>query len=130
MDRLLDDFVDRLPFRKESGEQIWNPEIDVRETDNEIIVEAEVPGMDQKDVNVTIKDNVLTLKGEKKREQEEKEANYYRVERTYGSFMRTMMLPSRVSADKATAKYKNGVLRITVPKIEEVKPKEIAIEVK
>jgi HSP20 family protein len=130
MDHLFNDFIDRLPFPRESAQQIWNPEVDVREMDNEIIVEAEIPGMEQKDIDVSIKDNVLTLKGEKKMEKEEKEANYHRVERTYGSFVRSLMLPSKVSADKATAKYKNGVIKITVPKTEEVKPKEIAVEVK
>ena len=86
--------------------------------------------MNQKDVNITVKDNVLTLKGEKKQEEEVKEANNHRLERSYGTFARTFTLPTMVLADKASAKYENGVLRITLPKTEEVKPKEIAVEVK
>jgi len=130
MDRLFEDFMEKSPARAEPGAQIWNPEIDVRETETEIVVEAEIPGIDQKDVNVSIKDNMLTLKGEKKIEKEEKEANYYRAERTYGSFMRSFTLPTLVVADKVAAKYRNGVLTITLPKAEEVKPKEIPVEVK
>lgn len=130
MDRLFEDFMEKFPARSELGSQIWNPEIDVRETETEIVVEAELPGIDQKDVNVSIKDNVLTLKGEKKMEKEEKEANYYRAERTYGSFMRSFSLPTLVVADKVGARYRNGVLTVTLPKAEEVKPKEIPVEVK
>ena len=130
MDRLFDDFMDRFPARREAEEQTWSPDVDVQETDNEVIVEAEIPGMEQKDINVTIKDNVLTLKGEKKQEKEEKEANYHRVERTYGSFARSFTLPTMVVVDKVSAKYTNGILRITLPKSEQVKPKEIAVEVK
>ena len=130
MDRLFEDFMEKFPARSELGAQIWNPEIDVRETRTEIVVEAEIPGIDQKDVNVSIKDNVLTLKGEKKMEKEENEANYYRAERTYGSFMRSFSLPTLVVADKVGAKYRNGVLTVTLPKADEVKPKEIPVEVK
>jgi HSP20 family protein len=130
MDRLFDDFIDRFPARRETGEQMWNPDVDIRETDNEVVVKAEIPGMEQKDINISIKDNVLTLKGEKKQEKEEKEANYHRVERTYGSFTRMFTLPTTVVADKVTAKYNKGVLSITLPKTEEAKPKEIAVEIK
>ena len=130
MDRLFDDFIDRFPARRETGEQMWNPDVDIRETDNEVVVKAEIPGMEQKDINISIKDSVLTLKGEKKQEKEEKEANYHRVERTYGSFTRMFTLPTTVVADKATAKYNKGVLSITLPKAEEAKPKEIAVEIK
>ena len=130
MDRLFDDFMERYPARREMGEQLWNPDVDIRETDNEVMIEAEIPGMEQKDINVSVKDNVVTLKGEKKQEKEEKEASFHRIERTYGSFTRSFTLPTMVVADKATAKYKSGILRITFPKAEEVKPKEIAVEVK
>lgn len=130
MDSLFDDFMEQFPARRDLGDRMWSPEVDVHETDNEVVIKAEIPGMDQKDVNITVKDNVLTLKGEKKKEEEVKEANYHRLERSYGTFARTFTLPSMVLADKASAKYKNGVLSITLPKTEEVKPKEIAVEVK
>lgn len=132
MDRLFDDFMERFPARRGVGEHIWNPDVDIQDSENEVIVKAELPGMEQSDVDVSIKDNVLTLKGEKKQEQEkeEKEQNFHRVERTYGSFTRVFTLPTTVVADKAAAKFKNGILTITLPKAEEAKPKEIAIEVK
>ena len=130
MDRLFDEFMDRFPARREEGQQLWSPDVDVRETDSEVIVEAEIPGMEQKAINVSIQDNVLTLKGEKKQEKEEKQANVLRVERTYGLFSRSLTLPTMVMADKANARYTNGILKITLPKAEEVKPKEIAVEVK
>ncbi|UCE18269.1 MAG: Hsp20/alpha crystallin family protein [Gemmatimonadota bacterium] len=130
MDRLFEDFIQRFPARRDLGDRMWNPDVDVHETDHEVVVEAEVPGMEQKDIHVTIKDNILTLKGEKKQEKEVKEADYHSVERSYGSFARTFALPTLVVADKASAKYENGVLKITLPKAEEVKPKEVAVEVK
>ena len=130
MDRLFDDFMERFPARRGVGEQIWNPDVDIQDSENEVIIKAELPGMEQSDVNVSIQDNVLTLKGEKKQEKEEKEQNFHRVERTYGSFTRVFTLPATVVADKAAAEYKNGILTITLPKVEEAKPKEIDIEVK
>jgi HSP20 family protein len=130
MDRLFDDFMERFPARKDFGDRMWSPDVDVHETDSEVVVKAEIPGMEQKDINVTIKDNVLMLKGEKKQEKEKKETNYHRIERTYGSFSRSFTLPTMVVSDKATAQYKNGILTITLPKTEEVKPKEIAVDVK
>jgi len=130
MDRLFDEYMERFPARREIGERMWSPDVDVHETGNDVVVEAEIPGLDQKDITVSIKDNVLTLKGEKKQEKAIKEANYHRVERSYGSFARSFTLPTGVVADKASATYDNGVLRITLPKSEEVKPKEIAVEVK
>ena len=130
MDRLFGDFMERFPVRRDLEDRLWDPDIDIHETDNEVVLEAEVPGMEQSDINVTIRDNVLTLKGEKKQEKKVKEADYNRVERSYGSFARTLTLPTLVVADKASAKYENGVLKITLPKAEEVKPKEIAVEVK
>jgi HSP20 family protein len=130
MDRLFDEYMERFPARREMRERMWTPEVDIHETENDVIVEAEIAGMDQKDIHVSIKDNVLTLKGEKKQEKEVKEANSHRVERSYGSFARSFPLPTTVLADKASATYENGVLKITFPKSEEVKPKEIAVEVK
>ena len=130
MDRLFDDFMDRFPTRRGSEERMWSPEVDIHETEDEVVVEAEIPGMNQKDINVSIRDNVLTLKGEKKQEQKEQNANYHRVERTHGTFTRVFTLPTTVVADKATATSKAGIVHLTLPKAEEAKPKDIAVQVK
>lgn len=125
-DRLFSDFINRGIFRLSDE---WAPGVDVVETKDEVVVRAEVPGMTKEDISVTLQDNVLTLRGEKKQEQAQNDATYHRVERMYGSFVRSFTLPTLVLADKVRAHYKNGVLEITLPKAEEVKPKEISITV-
>ena len=130
MNHLFDNFFTGWPEpRKGLLEGEWAPSIDVSETDDEITVTAELPGVKQEEVDITIADDVLTLKGEKKEEKEVKEKNYHRIERSYGSFQRSISLPAGVQADKATATYKDGVLIIAVPKAEEAKPKQIKIDV-
>lgn len=130
MNRLFDDFFTALPERRrELLEGEWLPSIDVAETDDSVVVKAELPGVNQSDVDITIVNDVLTLKGEKKEEKEIKKENYHRVERSYGSFQRTVSLPTGVQADKAKAVYKDGILTVTVPKSEEAKPKTIKINV-
>lgn len=125
MDRLWDSFLEGgLRKRGEEGE--WLPSLDVAETKNELVVKAEVPGMDPKDIDISLSDGVLTIKGEKR---QEKEADYHVVERSYGSFMRSVQLPKEVQSDKISASYKNGILRITLPKSEEAKKKEVKIKV-
>jgi HSP20 family protein len=111
----------------DSGE--WFPSLDVSETKNEIVVKAEVPGMDPKDIDISLSNGTLTIKGEKKQEREEKEEDYHLVERHYGSFMRSVMLPTEVKQDKINASYKNGVLKVVLPKFEEAKKKEVKIKV-
>jgi HSP20 family protein len=103
------------------------PALDVSETDKEIVAKAELPGMDPKDVEVTLRDNVLTIKGEKKFEGEEKKDNYHRIERSYGSFQRSISLPASVKEDAVKAKFDKGVLTITMGKQEEAKVKTIPI---
>lgn len=130
MNRLFDSFFTGWPERrKDLLASEWAPSIDVAETDEEIVVTAELPGVKQDEVDITITDDVLTLKGEKKEEKEVKEKNYHRVERSYGSFQRSISLPTGVKSDEAKAAYKDGVLHITVPKAEEAKPKQIKIDV-
>ena len=130
MNRLFDNFSTGWPdTRKGLLEGEWAPSVDVAETDEEITVTAELPGVKQEEVDITIADDVLTLKGEKKEEKEVKEKNYHRIERSYGSFQRSVSLPAGVQADKAKATYTDGVLTITVPKAEEAKPKQIKIDV-
>jgi HSP20 family protein len=127
MDRFWDSFSEGgLRKRTEEGEE-WLPSLDVGETKNELVVKAEVPGMDAKDIDVSLSDGMLTIKGEKKQGREEKEADYHLVERSYGAFTRFIQLPTEVQSDKISASYKNGILKITLPKSEEAKKKEIKI---
>jgi HSP20 family protein len=107
----------------------WFPMVDITETKDEVIVKAEVPEMSKEDVSVSLQDNILTLRGEKKQEKEEKGKTFHRVERSYGSFARSFTLPTAVLAGKVKATYKDGILQITLPKAEEVKSKEIPISV-
>lgn len=107
----------------------WAPPVNIYETENDIVLKAELPGVDPKDVEIRIEDNTLYLKGERKFEQEVKEQNYHRVERSYGSFARSFSLPNSIMADKVKAEYKDGLLRLTMPKREEAKPKTIKIDV-
>jgi len=124
-DRFLEDFEwpDGL-----SKEMTFMPALDVSETENSLIVKAEVPGMEQKDIDINLSDGLLTITGEKKHEKEDKEENYHCVERHYGRFTRTMRVPFDVETDKVDATYKDGVLKITLPKSETAKPKKIEIK--
>ena len=105
----------------------WSPSVDIFENDNEVVIKAELPGMDAKNIEVRLENNVLLLKGERHFEKEAKEENYHRVEREYGSFSRSFSLPTAVDGDKVNAEYKDGVLKIVLPKKEERKPKPIKI---
>ena len=107
----------------------WAPAVDIYETENSIVLKAELPGIDPKDVEVRVEDNTIYLKGERKFEKETKDENYHRVERSYGSFARSFSLPNSIDADKVVAEYKDGVLNLTLPKREEAKPKTIRINV-
>lgn len=127
MNRLFDDFFGRPVTRAGWTEEAWCPCVDVSETKDNVIINAEIPGMSKEDVKVSVQDNILTLSGEKKQEREQKDANYHRIERSYGSFSRSFTLPTSVQPDKVKATYKDGMLKITLPKSEEVKPKEIPI---
>jgi HSP20 family protein len=129
MDRLWDSFFEGGLRKRTEGAGEWLPSLDVAETKNEIVVKAEVAGMDPKDIDISLSDGVLTIKGEKKQEKEEKEADYHLTERSYGSFTRLVQLPKEVQSDKISASYKNGILKITLPKSEEAKKKEIKIKV-
>lgn len=107
----------------------FSPLIDIAENENEILITAEIPGMDQKDLEVDLSEWVLTIKGEKKEEKEERRENYHRVERSYGSFSRSFTLPCEVQEDKVEAKYEDGILSLTLPKAESSKKKTIPIKV-
>ncbi len=107
----------------------WAPPVDIFENENNIVLKAELPGVDPKDVEVRVEDNTLYLKGDRKFEKETKEENYHRIERAYGSFARSFSLPNSIDAEKVTADYKDGLLTLTLPKREEAKPKAIKINV-
>jgi len=128
MDRLWDSFLEGRPLRRAEDGREWLPSIDVSETKNELVIKAELPGLDPKDIDISMNNGYLTIKGEKKHEKEEKDENYHLIERSYGSFTRSVRLPREVQNDKITASFKNGVLRVTLPKSEEAKKKEIKIK--
>lgn len=108
---------------------IREPAVDLYEEKDEIVAKAELPGMTKDDIQVNITDNLLTIKGEKKKEEEVKEKDYYRSERSYGAFARRVALPTEVNVEKISASFKNGVLEIHLPKSEEAKKKEIKVKV-
>lgn len=108
----------------------WSPACDIYETDDEIVVKAELPEVKKEDVHVSIENNALTIRGERKFSEETKKENWRRVERSYGEFMRSFTLPSFVDASKVNAEFKDGMLRVTLQKREETKPKQIEVKVK
>ncbi len=125
MNRMLDNFFNR----ESSYGADWKPVVDVAETENDIVVKAEIPGIDPKDIDISITGDKLTLKGEKKEEKENTGKCYHRVESSYGSFKRVINLPASVDVDKVKAEGKNGLLEITLPKKEESKTKKINVKV-
>ncbi len=127
MDRLFDTMLGRYP--RERTEGLWSPLVDVEETKDNIIARVELPGMKKDEIKVTLINNMLTVSGERKHASEEKGKTYYRIERAYGKFQRTVELPTEVVAEKAKATYKDGILELVIPKSEKAKEKEIAIEV-
>jgi HSP20 family protein len=129
----LHDEVNRLfgaSLRRQSGfDEVFSPAIDVAVEKDNVIVNADLPGLTKDDVSVTLQDNYLTIRGEKKHETEQKEANCFLSERIYGSFTRTIELPMAVDASKIEARFKDGVLQVTLPKTEDAKPKQIEVKV-
>lgn len=128
IDRIFDRFLSWSPFEREVSELAWYPSVDVSETPTDVIVKAEIPGVDPKDIEVTICGDSLTIKGERKKEEEQKDENYHRIERSYGAFARTLKLPAEVDQDKAEAVYKDGILKLTLPKIKPEPAKKIEIK--
>ena len=128
MDRLWEAFFEGRP-RRRTDEGEWLPSVDVSETKNDLVVKAELPGMDPKDIDISLSDGHLIIKGEKKQEREEKEEDYHFIERSYGSFTRSIQLPKEVKHDKINASYKNGILKVVLPKSEAAKTKETKIKV-
>ena len=119
---------DLMGWNRNNALSSWAPNVDIVETEDSYQIHAELPGITEDEVNVTLNNNVLTLSGEKKQEVKDEKENYVRVERTYGKFERSFSLPSNIVADKVDADYKDGVLTITVPKAEEAKSRTIKIK--
>jgi HSP20 family protein len=125
MNRLFEDAV-----RGEEKDLItssWAPAVDIYETENELVLAAEVPGVEEKDVEISVEDNTLSIRGERKFQKETKEENYHRIERSYGSFYRSFTLPSYIDQEKIHAEHESGVLKVHMPKKPEVKPRKVRI---
>jgi HSP20 family protein len=127
MNRLFEDAGRVWRTDEPSATTSWSPAVDIFETEGEIVVKAELPGMDRKDITLNLENNVLTLRGERRFEKETKDENYHRIERSYGTFSRAFSIPASVDEEKIRADYKDGVLKIALPKKEQAKPKQIRI---
>lgn len=133
MRSLFDDFFDvvETPGRGRRSwfeGAMWEPAIDLIDQKDKLVAKVELPGVDKKDVKISLTENNLTIQGEIKKEEETKKENYYYRERAYGNYARTISLPTEIDKDKISAKFKNGILEVTMPKKPEVQPKEISIE--
>jgi HSP20 family protein len=127
MNRLFDDAGRGWRSEEPAATTSWSPSVDIFETEGEIVVKAELPGMDRKDIALHLENNVLSLRGERRFVKETKEENYHRIERSYGNFSRSFSIPATVDEEKIRADYKDGVLKIILPKKEQAKPKQIKI---
>lgn len=112
---------------EDAAEGTWSPAVDIHETEDDIILKCELPGMKQVDIQIEIRENVLTIKGERMQESEAEKDNYHRVERAFGAFHRSFTLPGAIKQEKVKATYKEGVLKVAMPKAEATKPKRIKI---
>ncbi len=126
MSRLLDESFGRA-YRPD-GPEAWEPVVDIEEQPDKYTVRAELPGMRLEDIKITLKDNQLVIRGEKRREEEKKDSTYHRVERVYGQFERAFRLSRAVQSDKIEAIYRDGVLEVSIPKADEAKPREIPVK--
>ena len=129
MNRILGDLVPGATRGEEFLTGTWVPKVDIYETEGSIVVKADIPEIDRKDVKIKVEENVLTLSGERRMDKEVKEESYHRIERSYGSFSRSFTLPGTVDQEKITATFKDGVLKIDLPKKVESTPKEVKIEI-
>jgi HSP20 family protein len=128
INRLFEDFFPETTFDSLKGfEGTWNPVVDIYDTDNSTVIKADLPGIKKEEIAINIEGNILSLTGERKHDDEVKKENFYRRERAYGMFKREFTLPATVDHDKINAEFKDGVLKIEIPKPEEKKPKNIAV---
>jgi HSP20 family protein len=123
-------FENAFPGRADSSAMTaWAPSVDIYETENELVLKADLPDVSEKDLDIRVENNMLTIRGERKFEQKVKEENYLRIERTYGSFSRSFSLPNTINTEAIKADYKNGVLTVEIPKRAESKPKQVKVNV-
>ncbi len=127
MNRLFDDAGRTWRTDEPAATTSWSPSVDIFETEGDIVVKAELPGMDRKDIQLNLENNVLSLRGERKFQKETKDENYHGIGRSYGVFSRSFSIPTTVDEEKIRADYKDGVLKIILPKKEQAKPKQIKI---
>lgn len=128
VNRLFDDMFPQIRQTDDMGLMEWRPVVDTYEKDNAIVVNAELPGVKKEDISIDVKNNILTISGERKHEEKVNEDNFYRSERFYGKFQRSFSLPDNVDADKVDAVYKDGVLEVTIPKTEDSTRKKIEVK--
>jgi len=126
--RVFEDAFTRL-LSEPRGNRPWSPGVDIYETENELVLKADLPDVDMKDIDVRVENQTLTIEGERKFEQESNGKGYHRIERNFGHFVRSFTLPPSFEADKVAAAYKNGVLTVSLPKREAAKPKQIKVSV-
>jgi HSP20 family protein len=127
MNRLFEETFSGRGEKKDLVSGTWSPSVDIYETENALVLTAEVPGMKEDEIEIKIEDNTLILQGERKFEKETKEENYHRIERSYGSFYRSFTLPNSIDQDKIQAVHEDGVLKITMPKRPELKSKKVKV---
>jgi HSP20 family protein len=127
MNRLFEETFTSRSEEKDLMAGTWTPSVDIYETENALVLSAEVPGIEEDDIEIKIEDNTLTLNGERKFEKETKEENFHRIERAYGSFYRSFTLPNYIDQDNIEAQHENGVLKITMPKKPELKPRKVRV---
>jgi HSP20 family protein len=134
MEKRLSTYLDRPAVQTETGKEAmtvaeWSPLVDITEDDKEYLIKADLPEVKKEDVKLTVQDDVMSISGERKYEKEEKGKKYHRIERAYGSFMRSFTLPEDADGSKVSAEYKDGVLKVHLPKSEKAKPKSIEVKV-
>lgn len=127
--RLFEDAFTRM-LSEPQDNRPWSPAVDIYETENELVLKADLPDVDQKDIDVRVENQTLTIAGERKFEKKESDKGYHRIERSYGSFVRSFAVPNSFDTEAIGAEYKNGVLSVTLPKKETAKPRQIRVEVK
>jgi HSP20 family protein len=130
MNRLFEQTLSRSRSEEGIAASTWTPTVDIYETPETIVLKAELPGLSREDIEIQIRDNALTLKGERRFAKDAQQENYLRIERAYGAFQRSFTLPATIQQDKVRAVFRDGVLELTLPKAEEAKSKKIAIEVR
>jgi len=130
MNRLFEQTLARTREDEGIAASTWTPAVDIYETPDQVVMKAELPGLTREDIEINVRDNTLSLRGQRKFEKDVKEENYLRIERAYGSFQRSFTLPATIQQDKIKAVFRDGVLELTLPKAEEARPKQIKIDVK